>query len=725
MKHLLPLVLLLLGAQAEAAITFRASDTTDNGSNAAQGCTVDKPAGTVQNDVMLFYVSVVDGVVDVTNISSPGGVTEIYEFTETAGQDRRLLWAYKVAGPSEGTTYVFTGDAGANERWECGVATFDGVHADVLDVTFASGSHYHQIENTAHIQDPPSITTNTDGAWVLTMQWISHDDVTAASPSSGYTTRDVIIFDGAVIHRNWYLQSKEVTTAGVENPDALTHTENGTGVNDGSLIVIALKLEGTVLPEFSSGPTVSPTANGYTIGGTVTCTGICTTWAVASPPVVTGPPSCSQIKNNQDGSGSTAAIYNSEVWTNGQANSFPLTLSGSLPRYDVYVCASDGTNNTTVSTFENQNRTANSGKSITVLDSVSSTSVFALATDSAGDTTNLSPVIANMADTSDFLVGMLVDVTAGFPDLTDLLVVAKTVSSLTPEINSNNTVPNITVTADVYFNPAIAAGDVIEGSTTAVCTAGSDAVTWETDGDFSYTATTCGTTLTTIDYCVEDITATTGLTTTPGNCFTAYDKIYLFNSPPDWSGMEVFDHILIWDEDVALSGVTMTDFCADVNAHALSFTAYTAFVPGVIMNSGGAVTGAPTTENEAGTTINILCRDSGLLSAKQSFTQYVVNTYTAPNCTNGDTVAECKTEWDTAAPWYGDSSDYTLATFACSETVAENDVISQTPVQATEVDNPLQPIVLVVSLGETTPGCIPPINSGKVSIEKLNLGLGL
>lgn len=267
MMRYLSLLVLLFSSIAQAAISKVASDTTNNGSNLTQSCTVDKPAGTAEGNFILFYVSVADSVVDVTDITSPSGITEIYEVETSNGQNRRVLAAYKVAGSSEPTTYQFTGDGGDDERWECGVTTLAGTAASQLDATFSSGSHYFEVENSAHTQNPPSVTTTTDGAWVIVLQFVSHNDVTATGPSSGYTELDSLIFDGSTSHRNWFVQYKEVATAGVEDPGAVSHTENGTNANDGSMFIIAVK------PQISAGQEITLVSASETgIGGVPTDT---------------------------------------------------------------------------------------------------------------------------------------------------------------------------------------------------------------------------------------------------------------------------------------------------------------------------------------------------------------------------------------------------------------------------------------------------------------------
>ena len=73
---------------------------------------------------------------------------------------------------------------------------------------------------------------------------------------------------------------------------------------------------------------------------------------------------------------------------------------------------------------------------------------FGTATDSTGDTDGSTAVITGMTDTSDFAIGSFVTASAGFAVLTDLLVVAKTATTLTVSRASNSVQTNITVSTD-------------------------------------------------------------------------------------------------------------------------------------------------------------------------------------------------------------------------------------------------------------------------------------
>lgn len=532
---------------------------------------------------------------------------------------------------------------------------------------------------------------------------------------------------------------------------------------------------------FSVSPTVTATtATSYTLGYTVS--GATTVYFVACNPGESAP-DAAEVEAGDCGSGADAEAAANEAVSGADTT---VISSIKMPYHDIYAIPESGGS---VVTLADEDRAEDTNQDFVTLASVSATSFFALSTDSTGDTTDTSFVIAGMADTSDFAVGMLVDVSAGFADLTDLLVTGITSTSLTLEIASNATTSNITVTSNVYFNPTVAAGDVVEAdvyanpvssdgfhtgsgnaatltdstaayttnalinsrisndtdgsactitantATTVTCTLTGgtqndwdvdDAytilplITWETDGDFSYTAFSGGV-LTTIGYCIQDVSDATGEFTVPA-CWTTDDVIYLFNTAPNFDDMGAFDDILIFDVDVALSGVDLANYCTDVDSQTMAF-AYTGTPEtGVTFNSDGTVTGTSTVENESGAAMSVLCGDPGELYARQTFTQYSIDTYTATDCTGGVTVAECAVLWDADHPWYGSSLDYMMATFEYSDLVAAGDIISQTPTEATEVDNPLQTIDLVVSAGpEPEPGK----GGGAVGIQGTSMNPGL
>lgn len=77
---------------------------------------------------------------------------------------------------------------------------------------------------------------------------------------------------------------------------------------------------------------------------------------------------------------------------------------------------------------------------------------FSTATDNTGDTDGSTAVITGMADTSGFLVGEYVTVSAGFATTGPFKIVAKTASSITVDTSSNSAQSNVTVaTPDPIF----------------------------------------------------------------------------------------------------------------------------------------------------------------------------------------------------------------------------------------------------------------------------------
>lgn len=127
-------------------------------------------------------------------------------------------------------------------------------------------------------------------------------------------------------------------------------------------------------PSFSAGPTVTAATDGYTIGGTITGSGTLTVEAVGCAPGDAAP-SNAELEAGQCGGGNAALLNASEVWTTGVANDFLLAASNKPPRMDVYVAGTDGTTDTSVSSFADQNRSARSGFALVTMASVSATGV--------------------------------------------------------------------------------------------------------------------------------------------------------------------------------------------------------------------------------------------------------------------------------------------------------------------------------------------------------------
>src|SRR5262245_16047512 len=92
--------LVVLGSSvtpAFAAIAFRAAASDDlNGTNS--GVTINVPAGTAQNDVMVASITVRPNTVTIT---APAGWTLVRRVNQTTGNAQSLAVYYRVAGAAE------------------------------------------------------------------------------------------------------------------------------------------------------------------------------------------------------------------------------------------------------------------------------------------------------------------------------------------------------------------------------------------------------------------------------------------------------------------------------------------------------------------------------------------------------------------------------------------------------------------------------------------------
>jgi hypothetical protein len=126
-------------------ITFRSSATQKS----QDSLTIIKPAGTVENDVMLANIYAVGA--STPTITPPSGWTLIIS-TVGSASNSRLSTYYKVAGASEPANYQWTFSGGQTNQG--GISTYYGVNtADPIDV-------YGGQANTASISyTAPSVTT--------------------------------------------------------------------------------------------------------------------------------------------------------------------------------------------------------------------------------------------------------------------------------------------------------------------------------------------------------------------------------------------------------------------------------------------------------------------------------------------------------------------------------------------------------------------------------------
>jgi hypothetical protein len=125
---------------------------------------------------------------------------------------------------------------------------------------------------------------------------------------------------------------------------------------------------------FSVGPSQTPATNGFTIAGTITCTGTCTVEAVACAPG-DAVPTANEIEAGQCGGGNAAMMNAQENWTTGVGNDFPLTSTNKPVRFDVYVSGTNGTTDTSVNSFTDQDRSIRSGFAMVAHTSCAATAI--------------------------------------------------------------------------------------------------------------------------------------------------------------------------------------------------------------------------------------------------------------------------------------------------------------------------------------------------------------
>ncbi len=405
--------------------------------------------------------------------------------------------------------------------------------------------------------------------------------------------------------------------------------------------------------------------------------------------------------------GSGAAQAGSEAVTAGVGDGVDITSL--MIQHDYYFCGENGSSQqTAVVSVLNQNRDARTGYTIVTNGGLSTTSPFYTPTDTTGDTTADSCVIAGMTATTRFDVSSLVTASAGFAAGV-LKVVSKDATSITVDRCATSTQANITVTGLVdragasLFNPAIATSDLFE-LPTATSVAMSTA-TWDTDLDVVFDGV--GSAFASMEFCVQDVSDGTGEFTSPA-CWTdstegaAYlnstGPVLDFN-PPFGSGA-VSPLIYV---GVPYS-INLGDYC----------TVPTGLTPRVFLRSGYSLMGGGAltdntlditalAQDEDGYPLEWWCEGgkSKLYDVRPQTFYITDDAYTAPDCV-ADTVTPCLSALDMIRPNLSSESQLS-ATFACSDTVASSDIISQAPAAAGTL-TALQALAVVVSTGKCQTG---------------------
>ncbi len=194
-----------------------------------------------------------------TAITAPAGWVEI-EQKAAVNDSFRMAIFYKYAGASEGSSYDFTVSADNVQGSGC-IATFRGVNqSNPLDVTYVRANHLNEY-STDTTPAFPTITTNTNNAWVLALMISYHTTNLNYTANSGYTEAiQTNQFDNSY-WRGAIISYKDVATAGLEDPGDIGSTV--TGATSTGAFTLALNptvaspstLTSGTVTESSDGPT--------------------------------------------------------------------------------------------------------------------------------------------------------------------------------------------------------------------------------------------------------------------------------------------------------------------------------------------------------------------------------------------------------------------------------------------------------------------------------------
>lgn len=579
---------------------------------------VNTPVGTTDGDIMIGFYGI--NRTDGTNVTM-SGFTQI-AYKETSGGTHgtstdALFWGL---ASSEGATQTFDFDSVTNGEGSASICTFRGVNQTTpLDVTYVEGSHYVEHSNTAD-PTPQPITTVTNLAWVLTAShYVSDIGIDWFNASSGFSKRTHVIIDNG----GHEIQTQHKATAGTVTPGAVDAALTPSAGADWVSFTIALNpAADAVAVSYTAGPTRVAATNGHTIGGTLTGFGFgaLVSYAVGVSPG-DGLPSCAQIKLGQNDSSTAALLAASETWTTAVANDYPLAAANSIARMDVHVCGSDGTNNTSVTSFADADRSVRSGFAFITHTSVAATS----------------PCDLDSSFNPDCAIGDVFEYEDDTNESADC---------------------NISFEADGDFvlTPVVA-GDCDNRRSFEISY---EDVSSDTTGLF--TAPTAG------NFTTDD---------------TIYVNNVAPDCPIEPSAQVIVltEDAVMTARDLAVIG-SCSDFEGDAITY--SVTGGTLPVGTALGGTGNKDwTGTPTTENEAGVLITITATDIAGATDTFQFTVYVVNTFTVPNLV-GNTLAEAIDEILVAAPWRDTDVGLTVSALTCS-VAPVGDILTQNPAAATQL----------------------------------------
>lgn len=444
-------------------------------------------------------------------------------------------------------------DAGTNcdspsVDWDGSAASFAWIEAYSGDVhtnlaTIVAHTATVSRSSQASVLLLPSLTITTDDTLVIAfsskLKTSTSDDATTISIAGSPTMTKRQQFIQSGTGLMAASASHQQTTA--TNYDGTDFTRDGTNdsANGGGIVLSLVSAAGGSPPSFDTPPSCSATTNG--VSCTYDASAASTAYGVCVVPA-DGAPSCTQIKAGQN-DGGTSAIWTGSDSNTGSSDTITITGSNKPIEMDCHVCLSNGGGDSSVDSSQtNERRSARSGFVIQALSSLSASSIFDCATCVNGGS------------------------------------------------------------ADSYFTPDVAVGDIIEyeddTNEDADCN-----VTFEADGDFELEpvgADDCDGSRS-FEISFQDISSTSDGLFNVGT-FASDDTITTGNAAPQLTGVPL--NILI-AVDEAMTPIDLDARWTDEEGGTVTVTFPTTLPTGLSVSLGN-LTGTPTacgvfTETERGT----------------------------------------------------------------------------------------------------------------------------
>jgi hypothetical protein len=242
------------------AITFVGAGAVVSNSNlvGTTGISLSPHANQLTDDLMIAFMH--RNQDDGGWSAAPTGWTTLAAEETGDGQDRATQICYRIATADGEGSSTFKNTDTTGEQWAGCILTYRGVDTTTpIDVAYVTGSHFTALQNKAspNVDAFDSITTVTDGAFVIALEAVTHDDITSNADPSGYTNA-VRNIGSAEDHRQFQVWHKEVSTAGAETPGAPAYTSNAT-VAESHQYTIAIR------PAASSDTDVSASTDALTL----------------------------------------------------------------------------------------------------------------------------------------------------------------------------------------------------------------------------------------------------------------------------------------------------------------------------------------------------------------------------------------------------------------------------------------------------------------------------